>query len=302
MAIDPSARINPTSSGRLLAINEGRRTPFRWEGSAAPSEEQSARMLVAIERFRATHPGSANRTLRLPYTAPDGSRGNAFFSPSTSMPGARIPERPRGHRVRDRMEERGEVRRPQRERSGGLFSFLFGRRPQAGVGTRPTDPSNMRVGPTRERARLIEPQVAMVNSGAIRNQPLDPRLTRHLERMSQELGVRIEVYSGGQPSSGSRRTGSTRHNHGRAADVRIYRNGHLLRGDQLAPVVDYWFRNNIGGVGFGMDNGARDAGVHLDLHRNRPPFWAYSGTRLPPNVRQTVRNHHGNGVPALHYA
>ncbi|MEL6340824.1 MAG: hypothetical protein AAFQ65_13010 [Myxococcota bacterium] len=301
MSIDPSARISSTSTGRSFALSEGRRTPFRWEGSAAPSQQQAERMLAAIERFRTNHPGNANRTLRLPYTAPDGTRGNAFFSPSTSMPGARIPERQRAHWVGDHVEDRG-AHRSQGERPGGLFSFFFGRRPQAGVGTRPTDPSNMRVGPTRERARLIRPQVVMVNSGAIRNQPLNPRLTQHLERMSQELGVRIEVYSGGQPSSGSRRTGSTRHNNGMAADVRIYRNGHLLRGDQLAPVVDYWFRNNIGGVGFGMDNGARDAGVHLDLHRNRPPFWAYSGTRLPPNVRQTVRNHHGNGVPALHYA
>ena len=67
------------------------------------------------------------------------------------------------------------------------------------------------------------------NSGAIRNKPLDPRLVEAL-RFLPAMGITMEVFSGGQDAkgAGTRRTGSTRHDDGGAADVMFYKDGKLL--------------------------------------------------------------------------
>ncbi len=256
------------------------------------------------------NPGAADRELKYPYVTASGERGFVVFPP---VGGTRehIDDGTHPFREEDDLFSTG------RRRSGpsGLerfFSELFAppapgtpRSSTSGVnlraGNQPIDA--YRPGPTRANAARLGDEVAMVNAGAIRNDPLDPRLQGYLQQMSRDLGVRIEVYSGGQEAAGEggRRTGSTRHDHGFAADCRIYRNGQLLSGDQLGEVVDYWLDRGWGGVGFGMDNGARDAGIHLDMHANRARFWAYEGTRLPPNVRQVVARHVPN-APALQYA
>lgn len=63
------------------------------------------------------------------------------------------------------------------------------------------------------------------NQGAIRNQPLSPRLLQSMETL-EPLGLGFEVTSGGQPAIGtvpnSRRVGSTRHDLGNAADGYFY--------------------------------------------------------------------------------
>lgn len=60
------------------------------------------------------------------------------------------------------------------------------------------------------------------NQGATRNQPLNPRLLNALAYIG-DLGLSVDVYSGGQPAIGTsdRRVGSTRHDEGLAADVRF---------------------------------------------------------------------------------
>ena len=65
--------------------------------------------------------------------------------------------------------------------------------------------------------------------GTIRNNPLSDDLVGALSFLP-ELGVELEVFSGGQDpkGSGGRRTGSTRHDHGNAADVFFRRDGRRL--------------------------------------------------------------------------
>jgi len=61
------------------------------------------------------------------------------------------------------------------------------------------------------------------NQGATRNQPISPELAAAMAFLP-ELGLTMEVYSGGQPgiNEGGPRVGSTRHDHGKAADVMFY--------------------------------------------------------------------------------
>ncbi|CCD96012.1 conserved hypothetical protein [Bradyrhizobium sp. ORS 375] len=76
-------------------------------------------------------------------------------------------------------------------------------------------------------------------SGAIRNQPISDELKRVLQAAAEAAGVdTIRINSGGQdpPGPGARRTGSTRHDHGRAADVQCVAGGTTLTfTDQSAP-------------------------------------------------------------------
>lgn len=67
------------------------------------------------------------------------------------------------------------------------------------------------------------------NQGATRSQPLAPGLLEALSFLP-ELGLTMEVFSGGQAAKGSGgpRTGSTRHDHGNAADVFFYKDGRKL--------------------------------------------------------------------------
>ena len=71
--------------------------------------------------------------------------------------------------------------------------------------------------------------VQYANQGAIRNQPLAPDLLEALSFLP-EMGVEMKVYSGGQAAKGSGgpRTGSTRHDHGNAADADFYYEGRKL--------------------------------------------------------------------------
>lgn len=63
------------------------------------------------------------------------------------------------------------------------------------------------------------------NQNAIRNQPLSGELTRAMSFL-EDMGVEMEVFSGGQ--TGSRRTGSHRHDDGGAGDVYFYKDGKRL--------------------------------------------------------------------------
>ena len=66
----------------------------------------------------------------------------------------------------------------------------------------------------------------------IRKQPLHASTVNVLEYAGAQTGIRAVVFSGGQPHKGEEgpRTGSTRHDGGLAADVRLYdaKDGHLL--------------------------------------------------------------------------
>lgn len=118
--------------------------------------------------------------------------------------------------------------------------------------------------------------VALTNQGAVRNLPIVEPLQAGIASAVEQVygpGYQAKVYSGGQPKPGEgRRVGSTRHDEGNAADVYIYDpDGKRVTGDGLAPLARHWVANNMGGVGLEMKGG----GIHLDIHKDRAPFWSY---------------------------
>lgn len=67
-------------------------------------------------------------------------------------------------------------------------------------------------------------RVFQLQQGKIRDKPIAPELAALLETVGNELDVYFEVTSGGQDArgSGGKRTGSVRHDHGKAADIKAY--------------------------------------------------------------------------------
>lgn len=141
--------------------------------------------------------------------------------------------------------------------------------------------------------RLAE--LAYANQGKIRNKPLTTQLERDLQESAEFVygpGSKAVIYSGGQDvkGAGNRRTGSTRHDAGKAADVHFYNaDGEQLRGDSLAPMAQHWLANNKGGVGLEM----RGGGIHLDHHKNRAKNWNYANKKdsgqFTPTQRKAVQ-------------
>lgn len=107
------------------------------------------------------------------------------------------------------------------------------------------------------------------NQGAIRSQPLSERLTGALGTFLPDLGVEVEVFSGGQPQAGQGpRTGSTRHDDGNAADVFFYQGGRRLSWENEAdiPVLQEIVRRGrqAGLTGFGAGPGYMQPGsMHI---------------------------------------
>lgn len=78
---------------------------------------------------------------------------------------------------------------------------------------------------------------------ATRNQPIAKELEDVLNSAAAAAAIDvIEIVSGGQPAKGEgrARVGSTRHDHGRAADCKLIRDGHTLTftDDSGGPVVE----------------------------------------------------------------
>lgn len=123
--------------------------------------------------------------------------------------------------------------------------------------------------------------IRYANQGATRNLPLDSRLIEAFQFLP-ELGVSMEVFSGGQPAKGSGlpRVGSTRHDHGHAADV------FFVRGDQRldwnnpqdqAIFKDIVARAKAAGVtGFGAGPGYMQPGS-MHVGYGSPGVWGAGG-------------------------
>lgn len=130
------------------------------------------------------------------------------------------------------------------------------------------------------------------NQGATRSQPLDPRLVNAMSFLP-ELGLQMEVFSGGQPGIGTSdaRVGSTRHDHGGAADVFFYRGGGRLdwANPQHVPIFqDVVRRAKAAGVtGFGAGPGYMQPGsMHIGF--GTPAVWGAGGkgANAPDWLRQ----------------
>lgn len=98
------------------------------------------------------------------------------------------------------------------------------------------------------------------NQGATRSLPLDDRLVGAMSFLP-EMGVTMEVHSGGQSSAeeGGPRTGSTRHDHGMAGDVDFYQGDRKLDWNNpddlplLSTIVQRAKGNGVTGIGAGDD-------------------------------------------------
>lgn len=128
------------------------------------------------------------------------------------------------------------------------------------------------------------------NTDAIRNQPLDPKLTNALGFLP-DMGVTMKVFSGGQDATGPRRTGSHRHDHGDAADVFFYKDGRQLdwNNPQDVPIYQQIVeRAKANGVtGFGAGEGyMRPGSMHIGF--GAPAVWGAGGrgTNAPDWLRQ----------------
>tara|TARA_B100001173_G_scaffold74660_1_gene63606 strand:+ start:4700 stop:7480 length:2781 start_codon:yes stop_codon:yes gene_type:complete len=109
-------------------------------------------------------------------------------------------------------------------------------------------------------------------SGKIRNQAIASDLNSILSQAGAAAGVNVIVESGGQPAKGTspRRTGSTRHDNGHAADVQLaLSNGRILSLNNPAdvPIIQNFIKETkrFGATGIGAGNGYMgDNTFHID--------------------------------------
>ncbi len=125
------------------------------------------------------------------------------------------------------------------------------------------------------------PWLIYANQGATRNRPLTPQLVDAMSFLG-DMGVTMEVFSGGQPGKGEKgaRVGSVRHDHGGAADVFFYKDGKRLDWANPAdlPVFeDIVKKGKANGVtGFGAGDGYMQPGsMHLGF--GTPGVWGAGG-------------------------
>jgi hypothetical protein len=102
--------------------------------------------------------------------------------------------------------------------------------------------------------------IVEATKGKIRDQPIAPELAAVLMGAAEAAGIdTVLVTSGGQPGSTGRSVGSTRHNHGRAADLELQIGRHSLDftdgGDR--PIVEEFVAaaaaHGAIGIGAGVD-------------------------------------------------
>ena len=120
------------------------------------------------------------------------------------------------------------------------------------------------------------------NQGATRSLPISPELASAMSFLP-DLGLTMEVYSGGQPGAGEggARVGSTRHDHGGAADVMFYdATGRMLdwnNPNDVATFQEIVRRAKAAGVtGIGAGNDYMGAGrMHVGF--GNPGVWGAGG-------------------------
>jgi hypothetical protein len=134
------------------------------------------------------------------------------------------------------------------------------------------------------------------NQGATRNDPVSPELVNALSFLP-DLGVTMEVFSGGQEAAGQggSRTGSTRHDHGQAADVFFYKDGRRLDWANPADVPlfqEIVARGKAAGItGFGAGDGYMQPGsMHIGF--GSPAVWGAGGkgSNAPDWLRTAYSN------------
>lgn len=135
------------------------------------------------------------------------------------------------------------------------------------------------------------------NQGATRNDPISSELFDALSSYIPDMGLTVEVFSGGQENNTTQGLGSTRHNHGNAADVFFYENGRQL--DWADPNDQRIFQEIVsrgkqaGITGWGAGPGyMRPGSMHLGF--GNPAVWGAGGKSA--NAPAWLREAFYNGV------
>lgn len=127
------------------------------------------------------------------------------------------------------------------------------------------------------------PWLTYDNQGATRSMPLSTKLVSTLDKVVPQLGdgVKVRVFSGGQPSEGPNRTGSHRHDHGGAGDIFLEKDGKRLSWEN--PNDRPYFEKFVslgrqaGLTGFGAGDGYMQSGsMHVGF--GNPGVWGAGGS------------------------
>lgn len=148
---------------------------------------------------------------------------------------------------------------------------------------------------------MADPWLRYANQGATRNQPLSNDLQSAMSFLP-ELGVQMEVFSGGQPAKGSggARVGSPRHDDGNAADVRFYKDGRMLNWANPSDVPIFQEivsrASGRGLTGFGAGDGYMGEGT-MHLGYGNKAVWGAGGkgSNAPAWLREAAGHSIGDG-------
>lgn len=156
----------------------------------------------------------------------------------------------------------------------------------AGVGATAIDISGL-----KGRVNQAQQHVA-----SVRTQPLDHKLVDVLNFAAEKSGVYVHVFSGGQSEKGEKRTGSHRHDRGKAADINLFtldKNGkpHYLTFDspEGRPAYEKFVESAraAGATGIGAGHGYMGPGA---IHVGYGPEATWGAEGKTSNAPEWLRN------------
>lgn len=153
---------------------------------------------------------------------------------------------------------------------------------------------------------MVDTVIQYTNRGATRNDPVTPELERVLRQAAAQAGIdSVRIFSGGQEAAGEggSRTGSTRHDHGNAADINLWVGGRQLNFEDPADraVIQSFVSAaaSLGatGIGAGVDYMGPNA-LHIGF--GTPAVWGAGGSsaNAPSWLTQAVNGAVSGGMPA----
>lgn len=142
------------------------------------------------------------------------------------------------------------------------------------------------------------------NQDATRNRPLAPQLVSALGQVAPKLGVKVKVFSGGQPSHGPNRTGSHRHDHGGAGDIFLEKDGRTLSWENPKdrPIFEQFAKLSAqaGLTGFGAGEGYMQPGsMHVGFGPKSTWGAGGSSANAAPWLKAAVGYEHGGMVKSF---
>ena len=137
--------------------------------------------------------------------------------------------------------------------------------------------------------------IRYANSGAGRNQPLDPKLVEALSYLG-DMGITAEVFSGGVGPNSGKLSKSGRHVHGGAGDMRFYQGDRQLDWSNKVdiPIFEQIVRQGKerGITGFGAGPGYMGPGT-MHVGFGKPAVWGAGGQGA--NAPEWLRNAYYGG-------